>query len=78
MKLNKTKTEIVSDATQAASVAIDCVLHELHDKLHWSVSNALRKAILDGIRESLAVVMSNMYTDQEFEKDIGIGDSDIV
>jgi hypothetical protein len=37
-----------------------------------SVSYAIKQAIAEGIREAFSVMIDNVYTDAEFEEDIGL------
>lgn len=72
MKLNKTKSEIIREATLAAANEVDCAIYELYDKLHLSVSMTIRKAVLKGIEASLVSIMSNIHTQEDFEQDMGL------
>jgi hypothetical protein len=76
MNFKKPKEQVAADAAQAAYVKIQYQLQQINNGNVGQVGYAVTQAVADGVGAAILSMMKDMYTDQEFEEDIGIGDRD--
>jgi hypothetical protein len=77
MNFKKPKEEVAADAAQRAMYTIQTQLHQLTYGGSFepsSVTYILTQAISLGIKEAMLSMMEDVYTDAEFEQDIGLKD----
>ena len=78
MNFKKPKQRVLDEAWIAAE---NMIRHTLRAQIpygptmnHDNMINMVTIAVAGGIREALMVVVDNIYTDAEFEEDIGLRD----
>lgn len=84
MKLKKSiqdvQYQIQSQATSIAANSINYAFQQIYgydsggqqNQVNETMKNAIAKAIGLAVAESFRVLMENQYTDNDFEKDIGL------
>lgn len=76
MYLKKSKQQIASDAASRARNLITSQLHQHNNGNLGGIGHSIANAVEDGIREAISSMMEDIYTDAEFEKDIGLTKQD--
>jgi hypothetical protein len=65
------KWEIQSRAQSQVQYALN-VIHGYNSGMQQSIDETLARAIGHAVAEGFKVMMENQYTDEDFEKDIGL------
>ena len=72
MNFNRSKDEVITRANIKACDAVYGVLNNLQYSQIGSVQQTVALAITEGIRVAIESLVNDTYTDEEFEKDIGL------
>ena len=74
MNFKKPKQQVAQDAANRAQNIIMNSLSVHNNGNVGGIGYSITTAISDGIKEAILSMMDDMYTDQEFEEDIGLRD----
>ena len=74
MNFKRPKHEVASDASWRAMYAIQEQLNQINNGNIVNVGSTVTNAIRMGIEQALLSMMDDIYTDAEFEEDMGLKD----
>ena len=72
MRFKKDKEQVLYDAMIEAEHAANAVTSQISYSSVDSIQNLISQAIARGIMAGLRSLLNNQYTEEDFEKDIGL------
>lgn len=72
MNFKKPKSEVIQDATKAAFSAIDNHMYNIQSGPINSIGNSVANMMKFAIDAAVVSLVNNVYTDEEFEKDLNL------
>ena len=72
MNFKEPKQVVISNAYTAAQFAVNVSLSNYQNESHNALRFTIERAIGDGIRAAIESLVKDIYTDEEFERDINL------